>query len=449
MDFQLLGPFEARSHGRRVLAGTRRQERLLLAALLLDAGRMVSVDRLADLLWDTAPPANARGTIHTYLGRLRRSLPPADLTIVTRRNGYLIEPAGHVIDALEFTDLAHQAAKELDPTTRVPMLDQALAMWSGPLLADLTNDEQRHRLGAAVIEARLNTMEQLAEDRLAMGEHDLVVEELARLAELHPTREGLAASLMIALYRCGRQADALETYHALRARLLDQLGVEPGESLRELYVRMLRKDPTLQRPAAPPYAVRVHDQWLPWKAAGHPALEFCNTYAGWGDPTGAGSDWLRTYGVLAAWAGYVDMADRATVERLTEWAAAEPAEADAVLTEARLLRSHLYACLTTRDAQRSFAVVAQYAEAAAQVSEFGRDSDGLARWRLGERAGLRLPLYAAARSAADLLADPRQFTVRRCPGHECGWLFLDQSGLRQFCSIGICGVEGNHWDTAA
>src|SRR5262247_2995320 len=167
MDFQLLGPFEARRGGRPVQVGTRRQERLLLAALLLHTGEMVTVDRLADLLWDGATPASARGTIHTYLGRLRRTQKPDELCIVTWRGGYLIEPDAHTIDALRFVDLAHQAAAELDPTLRVGLLDDALAMWRGPLLADVADDRQRHRLGAPVIEARLASLELLAENRLA------------------------------------------------------------------------------------------------------------------------------------------------------------------------------------------------------------------------------------------------------------------------------------------
>jgi predicted RNA-binding Zn ribbon-like protein len=137
------------------------------------------------------------------------------------------------------------------------------------------------------------------------------------------------------------------------------------------------------------------------------------------------------------------------VTRLVASAKREPAEAAAVLTEARLLRSHLYACLTRPNGARSFAVVARFAEAAAKVSTFVQDEDGLGRWRLSKAAGLRLPVYAAARCAADLLCDPRRYTVRRCPGDDCGWLFLDQNGLRQWCSMGICGARAERDQTAA
>jgi SARP family transcriptional regulator, regulator of embCAB operon len=104
-----------------------------------------------------------------------------------------------------------------------------------------------------------------------------------------------------------------------------------------------------------------------------------------------------------------------------------------------VLRTHLYAYLTKPDDRQAFAVVAKFVEAAAKMSVFARDSAGLGRWTLSRSAGLRLPVHAAARAAADLLADPRRFTVRACPGQHCGWLFLDQSGLRRFCSVATCG----------
>jgi predicted RNA-binding Zn ribbon-like protein len=138
------------------------------------------------------------------------------------------------------------------------------------------------------------------------------------------------------------------------------------------------------------------------------------------------------------WAGYLDLADHQTVSRLVDEAKRDPLHAAAVLAEARTMRTHLYACLTRPDTRASFDIVAGYAEAAARESRFGRDSDGLGQWRLAESAGLRLPLYAAARSAADLLADPRRYTVRRCPSVECGWLYLDQSQLRQWCTMALC-----------
>jgi DNA-binding SARP family transcriptional activator/predicted RNA-binding Zn ribbon-like protein len=438
MDFQLLGPFEARAGGRPIAVGTRRQERLLLATLLLEAGRIVPIDRLIDLLWDGDPPRSARGAIHTYVGRLRRTLAPHDVVIATRGDGYLFEPGGHTVDAAEFVDRARSAATLLDQGERVRLLDAALDMWRGPLLADLAGDELRHRIGAQLTEIRLATCELLGELRLAMGHHDRVVAGLTGLADQYPTRERLIALLMTALYRSHRQADAIELYFGTRKILVAELGVEPGAELQALHVQILRNDASLDRPPMPAYAVRVRDQWLPWKAAGHPALEYCNTYAAWNGPPSSRAEWLRSYAALAVWAGYLDLADHQTVSRLVEEAKRDPLHAAAVLAEARTMRTHLYACLTRPDTRASFDVVAGYAEAAARESRFGRDSDGLGQWRLAESAGLRLPLYAAARSAADLLADPRRYTVRRCPSVDCGWLYLDQSQLRQWCTMALC-----------
>jgi DNA-binding SARP family transcriptional activator/predicted RNA-binding Zn ribbon-like protein len=443
MDFSLLGPFEARVGGRVTPVGTRRQERLLLAALLLDAGRIVPIDRLIEMLWYGEAPRSARGAIHTYVGRLRRTLAAHGVVIATRGDGYLFEPAGHNVDATDFVERARGAATLLDQGERVRLLDEALRMWRGPLLADLTDDELRHRLGARLTEIRLATSELLGEARLAMGHHDRVIADLTGLAEHYPMREQLIALLMTALYRGHRQADAITLYLDTRKILVTQLGVEPGADLQALHVRILRNDMSLDRPPMPAYAVRVRDQWLPWKAAGHPALEYCNTYAAWNGPPIPGAEWLRTYSALAVWAGYLDLADQETVGRLIDEANRDPLHAAAVLTEARTLRTHLYECLTRPDAPASFDIVAGYAEAAAAQSRFARDVDGLGRWRLAESAGLRLPLYAAARSAADLLADPRRYTVRRCPSVDCGWLYLDQTGLRQWCTMALCAPPGS------
>jgi predicted RNA-binding Zn ribbon-like protein len=244
---------------------------------------------------------------------------------------------------------------------------------------------------------------------------------------------------MRALNRAARQADALQLYQATRHVLVRDLGVDPGPDLQALYARILRNVPGAEQQTRPVYEVRVRNQSLPWNVGGHPALEFCNTYAGWGGPRLPGAEWLRSYTTLAVWASYMDLADEQTVTRLIEQARGRPGEAAAVLDEARDLRTHLYAYLKNPDDGGAFTVVAKFVEAAAKISVFGRDSAGLGRWSLSPDAGLRLPVHAAARAAADLLADPRRFMVRACPGTHCGWLFLDQSGLRRFCSVATCG----------
>jgi DNA-binding SARP family transcriptional activator/predicted RNA-binding Zn ribbon-like protein len=439
MEFRLLGPFEAHHEGERIEAGSRRQERCLLAILLLEAGRLVPIDRLIELLWAGDPPRAARGVVHTYIGRLRATLDRYGMTIATRGDGYLVELGGHGTDVARFTDLAHRAAGAADPSERVRLCDEALGLWRGPLLADVADDRLRHRLDADLAERRLSSVELRAEAHLDLGRHDRVVADLTAPAEQYPTRERLVGLLMTALCRAARQADAIQRYQATRHVLVRDLGVEPGPALQALYAQILRNDPHTVQPDRPVYVVRVRDQSLPWSVGGHPALEFCNTYAGWGGPRQPGAEWLRSYTTLAVWAGYLDLADEQTVTSLIEQGERRPGEAAAVLDEARVLRARLYACLTNPDDRRAFAVVARFAEAAAKMSVFARDSAGLGRWTLCPDAGLRLPVHAAARAAADLLADPRRFTVRACPGEHCGWLFLDQSGLRRYCSVTTCG----------
>jgi DNA-binding SARP family transcriptional activator/predicted RNA-binding Zn ribbon-like protein len=439
MEFRLLGPFEAHHDGEPVEVG-RRQERCILAILLLDAGRLVPTDRLIDLLWSGRPPSSARAAVHTYIGRLRATLSPQGVRLVTRGDGYLVEPDTHGVDADEFVRLAQRATGAGDPAERVHLLERALALWRGPLLADLIDDELRARLGGPLEELRLTGVELRAEARLELGQHTRVVTELAADVDEHPTRERLVGSLMTALYRGARQADALQLYRATRRALVNDLGVEPGPELQELHRRILRNDHRLNRTNRSVYEVRVGDESLPWNVGGHPALEFCNTFAGWGhEPPLPGSEWLRSYRTLAVWAGYQDLLDDPAVNRLTALAGRDQRAAAEALDAARDLRTHLYACLTRPNDSRAFDVVARLAEAAAKAMVFGRDADGRGRWRPVLTAGLLLPVYAVAWAAADLLADPRRLTVRACPGDHCGWLFLDESGRRRFCSLATCG----------
>lgn len=442
MEFQLLGPFGARHEGKRVLAGSRRQERCLPAILLLHAGRMVTTERLIDLLWsgDTAP-ASARATLHTYIGRLRTALTPCGLRVDTRHGGYAVEPGDHVIDAREFGRLVREADGTGDPAERVRRYDEALGLWRGPLLADVADDALRDRLAGPLDEQRLSALERRAEAQLSMGLHDRVVADLTPLAAEHPGRERLVAARMTALYRAGRAPDALQLYRDTHRTLVDDLGVEPGTALRTLHDRMLSGDPRLDRPPGPVYAVRADGHWLPWNTSGHPALEFCNTYAGWNGPELPGADWLRGYGTLAVWAGHLDLAEDWLVDQLLTRAERRPEEAAQVLDEAREFRERLYACLTAPEDARAFKAVAEVAEAAARVAVFTRGTDGLGCWRLSPSAGLRLPVYAVARSAAELLTEPRRLTLRVCPSEDCGWLFLDQSGRRRWCSLATCGSK--------
>ncbi|MFC3503151.1 BTAD domain-containing putative transcriptional regulator [Micromonospora krabiensis] len=440
MDFRLLGTFEARHDGRPVEMDSRRQERCILAVLLLDAGRLVSTDRLIDLLWSGRPPGSARSVVHTYIGRLRPSLAPYGVRIVTRGDGYLVEPDEHHVDVQEFRSLAVEAGTTTDPAERVRLLDRALALWRGPLLADTADDQLRERLQGPIEELRLTGLELRAEAQLALGRHALVISELTPLVERYPTREQLVAILMTALYRASRQADALLLYRATRQLLVDELGIEPGPKLREVHRGILRDDHRLDRPGRPVYEVRLHGEELPWNVGGHPALDFCNTFAGWGhEPPLPGSEWLRGYRTLAVWTGYVGLTDESAVHRLIGLARHDPGTAEAVLDAVRALRNRLHACLTDPDDRPAFDAVARFARDAAKAHVLRREPDGRGRWWPDLATGLWLPLHAVAWSAAELLVDPRRLTVRACRDERCGWLFLDESGLRRWCSLATCG----------
>ncbi|WBB74127.1 BTAD domain-containing putative transcriptional regulator [Micromonospora sp. WMMD1128] len=440
MEFRLLGPFEARHDDRPVELGSRRQERCLLGLLLLDAGAVVPTDRLIDLLWNGRPPAGARGAVQTYIGRLRGSLKPYGVRISTRGEGYVVEDGGHRVDVDEFGELVRAAGGAADPAERVRLIDRALALWRGPLLAAEADGELRDRLHGPWEELRLVAVELRAEAQLALGRHGRVIAELTPLAARHPTREQLVAVLMTALYRGARRADALRLYRTTRELLVADFGVEPGSRLREVRRRVLAGDDRLDRVGRPAYEVRVRDEALPWSVGGHPALDFCNTFAGWGlESPLPGAEWLRGYRTLAVWAGHVGLADEVSVNRLLHLARRDPDAAEAVLAETRTLRAALYASLVEPADHRSFDVVARAAETAARNLVFRREGEGRGRWWVALAAGLRLPLHAAAFSGAQLLADASRFTVRVCADERCGWLFLDESGRRRWCSLGTCG----------
>ncbi len=220
---------------------------------------------------------------------------------------------------------------------------------------------------------------------------------------------------------------------------------EPGQDLRALYDRIRRDDPALRRPAAPTYAVRVRGEWLPWNTSGDPALEFCNTCAGWGGERRPGSEWLRGYRTLAVRAGHLDLRDDRPVTRPLRRTQERPEEASAVLAGVREFRSALYGCLVGEPGAGhggAFARVAEVIQEAMRQAVFLRGEDGLGRWSPHPDSGPRLPLHVVAQRAANLLADPCRLTVRACPGKRCGWLFPDAGGRRRWCSLQVCGRAG-------
>lgn len=185
------------------------------------------------------------------------------------------------------------------------------------------------------------------------------------------------------------------------------------------------------------FAEQVEGLILPLPFGGHPALDFCNTFAGWGDDAHSG-DYLRTYDHLAVWAAASGLTDEVTANRLRRRAAREPAQARAALDHAVRFRAALYEVLTSDGSPGAWRTVATDAQAAAAAALLDHRGDSV-RWRLSDRAGLALPRLVVARAAAELLTSDARAHVGRCPGAGCGWLFLDPSGRRRWCTMATCG----------
>jgi len=249
----VLGPFCVRQNGAAVLVPAARQ-RAVLAVLAVRAGQVVSFEELAETVWDGVPPAGARGTLRGYVKRLRRVLGPelAD-RLVTREPGYLLDAADDEVDLLAFDLLCAQgsAAVRVGEWQRAwRVLDQAVALWRGEPLADLGCEALRRELLPRLASQRLQAIEWRADAGLELGRHGELVAVLTGLASEHPLRERFCAQLMLALYRCGRQGEALAVYQRTRRVLASELAVEPGPELRELQQRILTADPSLRSPAA-------------------------------------------------------------------------------------------------------------------------------------------------------------------------------------------------------
>jgi DNA-binding SARP family transcriptional activator len=252
MDFRILGPLEILDEGRSVaLAGSK--QRALLAVLLLHANETLSTDRLIDELWGEHPPARAAKTLHVHISRLRKALAPAagtatDGVVVTRERGYELKLDPERLDAHRFERLAAEGRSELirgRPDRAVAALEGALSLWRGAPLAELAYEPFAQREIARLGDLRVGALEQLIEAKLALGDHADVVGQLESLIEEQPYRERLRAQLMLALYRSERQADALQAYQDARRTLVDELGIEPSERLRELERAILAQDPEL------------------------------------------------------------------------------------------------------------------------------------------------------------------------------------------------------------
>ena len=248
LAFRILGPLEVVDEGRPVSLGGPKQ-RALLAILLLGRGAMVPSDRLIDQLWDERPPATAAKTLHGYVSHLRKAL--GDEVLLTRGGGYLLDAAPDQVDAERFEAIAADARRALsagDAAGARALLDEALGLWRGEPLADLAYEPFAQGAIARLEEARVAALEDRIDADLVLGLHSGLVGELEGLVNAHPNRDRLRGELMLALYRSGRQADALEVYRQGRLSL-DELGLEPGPELRALEQRILIHDPTLAAPA--------------------------------------------------------------------------------------------------------------------------------------------------------------------------------------------------------
>jgi YVTN family beta-propeller protein len=261
VEFRILGPFEIVSDGRPLPLGPGK-ERALLALLLLYRNERVSTDRLVDLLWDEAPPESAPKMIQIYVSRLRRRLATAaggDQRLLTQAAGYRLRVEPDELDLDRFERLCDEGRKALSAGAApraVARLSEALSLWRGPPLADVADGHFLEQERARLEELRLGALEERIEADLALGAGAALVDELQALLREHPLRERPAAQLMLALYRSGRQADALATYKEVRDRLVDELGIEPGRPLKELEQSILRQDPVLDAPVREPVGVR-------------------------------------------------------------------------------------------------------------------------------------------------------------------------------------------------
>jgi DNA-binding SARP family transcriptional activator len=273
LDIRLLGPIAAERNGDGVSLGGPRQ-RAVLARLALVAGQVVTVDRLVDDVWAGDPPQTAVNTLQSYVSLLRRAL--GDAALLRREGpGYVLTAERGLLDAYRFEDRVAEARAALaaDPGRALAHLEAGLAEWHGPVLADVADEDWARPAAVRWEELRLEALEARFDALLALGRHSEAVPELERTVDEHPLREAFARRLMVALYRCGRQADALRVYSRTRAVLAEELGLDPTPELADLQRAILNHHPGLAAPASawtpPPAAVeRARAEEAPAPAGG-------------------------------------------------------------------------------------------------------------------------------------------------------------------------------------
>ncbi|MEU8403453.1 BTAD domain-containing putative transcriptional regulator [Nonomuraea sp. NPDC048892] len=246
MEFGILGPLTVWRENKQLDLGTPKA-RVLLAVLLCRAGTIVSEDQLAGALWGDDPPRSATKNVQTYVHRLRRRLgDPA--RIVRQGSGYLVPPVRDELDAARFEALAGsgRAAEDAgEPEQATHRLREALDLWRGPAFAGLTDVPMLAAEAARLDEVRLSALQSRIAVDLRLGRHAELLGELTALIDAYPLRERLRAQLMLALYRCGRRADALAEYARARRTLIAETGLDPVEELHDLHQRILTQDPSL------------------------------------------------------------------------------------------------------------------------------------------------------------------------------------------------------------
>jgi DNA-binding SARP family transcriptional activator/DNA-binding beta-propeller fold protein YncE len=253
IEFGILGSLAATVDGKSVKLGGR-GERALLAILLLDRGQTVPVERLVDGIWGEAPPASARHLIQVFVSRVRSAFGGPSV-IATRAPGYAVDLGPHALDATSFERLLDEGRKAHaagDYQDALGCLEAALRLWRGSALADLTLEGDAHAKQSRLDELRLVALEERMSVGLALAQHAQLVPELEQAVVSNPLRELLRGQLMLALYRSGRQAAALDRYREGRRLLVEELGIEPGPELRALEASILRHDSSLDVPAPIP-----------------------------------------------------------------------------------------------------------------------------------------------------------------------------------------------------
>jgi DNA-binding SARP family transcriptional activator/tetratricopeptide (TPR) repeat protein len=262
MDFRILGPLEVATDGQALTLGAAKQQ-VVLAVLLLHPNEVVSPSRLVDELWGEAPPATAAKVVQGYVSGLRKIL--GAQTIITGAGGYSVRIEPDCLDAARFESLTAEGRAFLpnDPARAVEVFRRALGLWRGPPLAGLALMSVARSETQRLVEAQLTAVEQRIEGELVLSRHPDLVQQLTKLVAENPYREQLRAHLMLALYRCGRQVEALAAFRDARQVLVRELGIEPSRELQQLQERMLAHDPALDSPLRAEAAadrVQVHQQ---------------------------------------------------------------------------------------------------------------------------------------------------------------------------------------------